>query len=166
MSFDSVLSCGPMNPASTPPNSTHEMACDFSAGGTLSAAAKRYCWPNALEDPKIASATQNSQKLPSQAAAAARSARECDTAAPNMKPWRRPHEWMSQAAGPVASAVPTIMSVTGKVARPWAGAMPAAVSAATEIRIAWLEPVSAWLTESSAMLRSGEPTASSLMAMS
>src|SRR5690606_2878468 len=124
----------------TPPKSTQDMARDLSSVGTLSAAANRYCWAKAAEVPKTASARQKSQKLLSQAAKAASRADGTATPAPNMKPCLRPQVWISQAAGPVASAVPMIMKLTGTVARLLSATIAAAVSAAMEMRIAWPAP--------------------------
>ncbi len=67
-SLVTMLSQGPRKPASTPPNITQEMARGFRAGGTLSAAAKRYWLAKAALAPSRARPRLKSRKLPVQAA--------------------------------------------------------------------------------------------------
>ena len=43
-----LLAAGPRKPPATPPASTSEIALDLNAGAATSAAAKRYCNPNAV----------------------------------------------------------------------------------------------------------------------
>ena len=82
------------------------------------------------------------------------------SAAPMTKPARRPRLWMSHAEGPVASAVPMIIRLTGTVEMVRSVTMVAAVSDAIEPRIAWFEPMIACAAASRPILRVGEPTGS------
>ncbi|RPH47280.1 MAG: hypothetical protein EHM84_08295, partial [Lysobacterales bacterium] len=52
-------SCGPMSAAARAPIRTQETARLISSGGTLSAAANRYCWVNAMLDPNRIVPAQN-----------------------------------------------------------------------------------------------------------
>jgi hypothetical protein len=111
-----IITWGPIKPDNTPPKSTQEIAEALSAAGTLSAIAKRYWFGKAEVAPRMAIARQKSQMFAVQAEYAARMAAGIDTAAPKAKASRRPQVWMSHAAGPVATAVPTTIIVTGNVA--------------------------------------------------
>src|SRR5690606_1612371 len=96
------------------------------SGGTDSAAAKRYCWLNAVLAPNSMAAPHSSQKSCRTSATDESTAPLAPTEAPNMKPARRPMRRISSAAGAVVSATAMTAIEIGIVAHDGRGASSAA----------------------------------------
>ena len=99
-----------------PPASTSEIALALNSGAATSAAANRYCNPNAVYTPMIAVPRQNSTKLDHASASAQIALPKTATIEPVMKPRRRPTLAIHNAAGIAESADPSTKVVTPAVA--------------------------------------------------
>ena len=95
-----------MNPPTMPPASTREIAFALNAGAATSAAAKRYCRPNAVYTPTTAVPRQYNGKLACAIPSAQVALPTMAINEPVMNPRRRPTRAMYSAAGIAASAEP------------------------------------------------------------
>src|SRR5581483_10515487 len=143
-SRDHCANCGPNVPEMTPPASTSEIAFDRNRSSAASAAAKRYCWANPLEQPIRNVPRQKSGNDAFQQARAAVAPPLAPSADPVQNPRRRPIRAINSAAGIVADIIPVICSATGKVDSALSVANMLPMIADTVARTLMLVIASAW----------------------